>query len=115
DRSQFVVGKDLAATSGAVVYRDEVLELLQYRPATVSVHAVPVVVVPPQINKYYFMDLAPGRSLIEYAVGQGLQVFAISWRNPTKEHRYWDLDTYGASIIAALDAIQQITRSQQVS
>ncbi len=115
DRSQFVVGTDLAVTPGAVVYRDEVLELLQYRPATQSVHAVPVVVVPPQINKYYFMDLAPGRSLIEYAVGQGLQVFAISWRNPTKENRDWNLDTYGASIIAALDAIQQITRSEQVS
>jgi polyhydroxyalkanoate synthase len=115
DRAQFVVGKDLAVTSGVVVYRDEVLELLQYRPATPSVHAVPVVVVPPQINKYYFMDLAPGRSLIEYAVGQGLQVFAISWRNPTKEHRDWNLDTYGASIIVALDAIQQITRSKQVS
>jgi polyhydroxyalkanoate synthase subunit PhaC len=79
------------------------------------VHTVPVVVVPPQINKYYFMDLAPGRSLIEYAVGQGLQVFAISWRNPTQDQRDWNLDTYGAAIIAALNAIQEITHSNQVS
>jgi polyhydroxyalkanoate synthase subunit PhaC len=115
DRTQFVVGRDLAVTAGSVVHRDDVLELLQYRPTTPTVHAVPVVVIPPQINKYYFMDLAPGRSLIEYAVGQGLQVFAISWRNPTRAHRAWNLDTYAAAIIAALDAVQQITRAKQVS
>ena len=78
DRSEFVVGKDVAVTPGAVVYRNEVLELLQYRPQTTSVHPIPVVVVPPQINKYYFMDLSPARSLTEYALQQGLQFFAIS-------------------------------------
>ncbi|MDQ6782054.1 MAG: alpha/beta fold hydrolase [Actinomycetota bacterium] len=115
DRSAYTVGQDLAATPGAVVYRDQVLELLQYRPATAQVRRIPIVVVPPQINKYYFMDLAPGRSLIEFAVGQGQQVFAISWRNPTKEHSDWDLDTYAASILAALDAVCAITRSEQVN
>ena len=72
DRSEFVVGEDVAVTPGAVVYRNEVLELLQYRPQTTSVHPIPVVVVPPQINKYYFMDLSPARSLTEYALQQGL-------------------------------------------
>jgi polyhydroxyalkanoate synthase len=115
DRGAFTVGRDLAATPGAVVYRDEVLELLQYRPSTEQVRGIPVVVVPPQINKYYFMDLAPGRSLIEFAVGQGQQVFAISWRNPTVAQREWNLDTYAAAIIAALDAIAEITRSEQVN
>jgi polyhydroxyalkanoate synthase subunit PhaC len=114
DRSEFVVGKDVAATPGAVVYRDDVLELLQYRPQTASVHPIPVVIVPPQINKYYFMDIAPGRSLTEYALQRGLQVFAISWRNPGKDHRDWDLDTYGHAIISALDAAQEITTSDQV-
>ncbi|MCW2721543.1 alpha/beta fold hydrolase [Pseudonocardia sp.] len=115
DRSAFTVGRDLAATPGAVVHRDEVLELLQYRPVTGTVRSVPIVVVPPQINKYYFMDLAPGRSLIEFAVGQGQQVFAISWRNPTSEQRDWDLDTYAGAIISALDVIADITRSEQVN
>jgi polyhydroxyalkanoate synthase len=114
DRSQLVVGEDLAVTPGAVVHRDDVLELMQYRPQTGEVHEVPVVVVPPQINKYYFMDLAPGRSLVEYAVSQGLQVFTISWRNPTTEHRDWDLDTYARAIIDALDAAAAITGSEQV-
>ena len=115
DRSEFVVGKDVAVTPGAVVYRNEVLELLQYRPQTTSVHPIPVVVVPPQINKYYFMDLSPARSLTEYALQQGLQFFAISWRNPRKEQRDWDLDTYGQAIISALDAVQEITASDQVN
>jgi polyhydroxyalkanoate synthase subunit PhaC len=111
----FTVGVDLAVTPGAVVYRDEVLELLQYRPATPQVRQIPVVVVPPQINKFYFMDLAPGRSLIEYAVSQGQQVFAISWRNPSREQRNWDLDTYGAAILRALDAVASVTGSEQVN
>ena len=115
DRSQFVLGKNVAATPGAVVYRNEVLELLQYTPQTTSVHRTPVVVVPPQINKFYFMDISPGRSLIEFSLQQGLQVFAISWRNPTKEHRDWDLNTYGDAIISALDAVQTITKSDKVN
>ncbi len=110
----FEVGVDLAVTPGAVVYRDEVLELMQYKPVTGQVREIPVLVVPPQINKYYFMDLAPGRSLIEFAVAQGQQVFAISWRNPTREHAHWNLDTYGAAILDALDAVAAITGSDQV-
>ena len=114
DRSQFVVGKDVAVTPGAVVFRSEVLEVLQYGPQTPTVHQIPVVVVPPQINKYYFMDLSPGRSLTEYSLRQGLQFFAISWCNPHKEQRDWNLDTYGHAIISALDAVQDITGSGQV-
>jgi polyhydroxyalkanoate synthase len=115
DRGAFVVGEDLAVSRGAVVHRDEVLELLQYAPVTEQVRKTPVVVVPPQINKFYFMDLAPGRSLIEYAVGRGQQVFAISWRNPTEEQCDWDLDTYDSAILAALDVVRDITRCPQVN
>ena len=114
DRSEFVVGKDVAATAGAVVFRSEILEVLQYSPQTPTVHQIPVVVVPPQINKYYFMDISPGRSLTEFALQRGVQFFAISWRNPTGENRDWDLDTYGRAIIDALDAVQEITGSDQV-
>ena len=94
DRSAFVVGRDLAVTPGAVVFRNEVCELLQYTPATETVHDLPMVMVPPQINKYYFMDLAPGRSFVEFALKQGIQMFTISWRNPTEEHSEWGLSTY---------------------
>ena len=87
-----------AATSpsrpGAVVYRSEVLELIQYRPTTPRCASRPVVIVPPQVNKYYFLDLAPGRSFVEHAVAQGHQtVFTISWRNPTAEQHDWSTST----------------------
>ena len=69
----------------------------------------PLLVVPPVINKYYIVDLAPGRSLVEYLVSTGQQVFMISWRNPDVRHRDWDLDTYGEAILAALAAARDIT------
>src|ERR1700729_3255442 len=91
----FQVGANLAVTPGAVVLRTEVFELIQYRPATPAVRQVPLLIVPPTINKFYVTDLAPGRSLAEYLVGSGLQVFMISWRNPDARHAAWDFDTYG--------------------
>ncbi len=110
----FIVGETVAATPGAVVYRSEVFELIQYTPQTEKVHTIPLLLVPPVINKFYIMDIAPGRSLIEYFVGQGHQVFAISWRNPTAEHRSWGVDTYGAAILDALGAVEKISGSDSV-
>ncbi len=98
DPGAFEVGRDLGITPGAVVHRSEVCELLQFAPTTPTVFSTPVVLVPPQVNKYYFMDMAPGRSLVEYAVQQGFPMFAISWRNPTAEHRDWSLDTYVGAV-----------------
>jgi poly(3-hydroxyalkanoate) synthetase len=72
---------------------------------------VPLLMVPPVINKFYIMDIAPGRSMIEYFLRQGHQVFAISWRNPTAEHRSCGCDTYGAAILEALEAVETITGS----
>jgi polyhydroxyalkanoate synthase len=115
DPDAFHVGKELAVTPGAVVFRNDVCELLQYAPMTEAVHTTPMVLVPPQINKYYFMDLAPGRSFVEYAVRQGLQMFLVSWRNPTVEHRHWNLDTYVAGVKEALHAVTEITGSPQVN
>jgi polyhydroxyalkanoate synthase len=115
DKSAFEVGKNLAVSPGAVVFRSEVLELIQYTPATADVYARPLVIVPPQINKFYLLDLAPGKSLIEYAVASGLQVFAISWRNPTPAQRDWGLDTYVAAIVDAIDTTCEITGSPDVN
>jgi polyhydroxyalkanoate synthase len=115
DRGAFTVGENLALTPGAVVYRDEVCELIQYTPSTPQVRIRPVVMVPPQINKFYFMDLAPQRSFIEYAVAKGLTFFAVSWRNPTAGQGSWNLDTYGEAVVSAIDAAREITGSDSVN
>ena len=111
----FEVGVDLAVTPGSVVLRTPVFELIQYRPATTVVRQVPLVIVPPVINKFYVMDLAPGRSMAEYLVGRGLQVFMISWRNPDARHAKWDLGTYGQAILDAMGAAARITGSEQAA
>ena len=108
----FTVGEDLAVTPGAVVYRNDVFELIQYTPRTEKVWTVPLLMVPPVINKFYILDIAPGRSMVEYLLDQGQQVFAISWRNPTAAQRSWGCDKYGGAILDALDAIQKVTGSQ---
>ncbi len=111
--SAFEVGETLAVTSGAVVQRTAMFELIQYTPQTDRVRTLPLLIVPPVINKYYAIDLAPGRSLIEYLVSQGQQVFVISWRNPDARHRTWGIDSYGQAILDALDAVLQIADVEQ--
>jgi polyhydroxyalkanoate synthase len=111
----FQVGKDLACTPGAVVFRTEVCELIQYEPTTETVHRIPLLMIPPMINKYYITDLAPGRSMLEFFVAQGYQVFVVSWRNPGKEARHWNLDTYGDAVAEALGAIRSITKAPKVN
>ena len=108
----FTVGEDLAATPGEVVYRNEVFELIQYTPQTEKVWTVPLLMVPPVINKFYILDIASGRSMVEYLLRQGHQVFAISWRNPTAAQRSWGCDTYGGAIVDALDTIRSVTGSE---
>ena len=111
----FEIGKDLAVTPGAVVARTDVFELIQYQPATETVHRFPLLVVPPMINKYYIADLAPGRSMLEFFVAQGYQVFVISWRNPGKRHSRWDLNTYGEAVAESLGAACEITQAPKAS
>ncbi len=117
DRKQFTVGKDLAATPGAVVYRDEMFELLQYTPTTPKVRAIPVLMVPPQINRHYILDLAPGRSLVEFAVSQGIQVFMLVWRNPSslRGDGKWGLDDYIAAGERAAGVVKKIARTDQLN
>jgi len=114
DTSKFKVGEDLAATPGAVVYRDETLELLQYQPQTAKVHGTPLFIVPPQINKFYVWDLAPGRSLVEYLVQQGHQVFVVSWFNPDEAQAEWGLETYVMALERAMGVTRQIAAAEQV-
>ncbi|MGZ4541305.1 MAG: PHA/PHB synthase family protein [Blastococcus sp.] len=115
DRSAFTVGTDLGLSPGAVVHRDEVIELIQYTPTTARVRQRPVVIVPPPIGRFYFLDLQPGRSLVEYAVSRGLQVFMISWRNPTKEQADWGLETYAQRVVDAIGVAAGITGSPDVT
>jgi len=115
DREALQVGRDLALTPGSVVHRDEVAELIQYTPTTDTVHERPVLVVPPPIGRFYFLDLRPGRSFIEYSVSRGLQTFLLSWRNPGKDQADWDLDTYAARVLRAIDAVREITGSDDVN
>jgi polyhydroxyalkanoate synthase len=114
DTSRFEVGGNLAVTPGSVVLRNEVLELIHYQPQTPQVRETPLLVVPPTINKYYILDLAPGRSLIEYLVAQGQQVFAVSWRNPDQEQGHFDLDTYARAISEAREAVAEISQADSV-
>jgi len=109
DTTGFVLGENIAATPGAVVFQNDVLELIQYQPQTDEVHEVPVLVVPPTINKYYAIDLAPGRSLVEHSIQEGRQMFVISWRNPDARHADWDVDTYVGAILETLDVVEEIT------
>jgi polyhydroxyalkanoate synthase len=114
DVSKFKVGENVATTPGDVVYRSDQLELIQYRALTASVQGTPLFIVPPQINKYYVWDLAPGRSLIEFLVGQGHTVFVVSWFNPTAAQSDWGLQTYVLALEAAMGAAREITRSSQL-
>lgn len=109
------VGKDLAVTPGGVISRDEVAEIIQYTATTSHVYARPTLIVPPPIGRYYFLDLAPGRSFAEYSVSRGIQTFMLSWRNPTRDQADWSIDTYAQRILSAVDEVRQTTGSKDVN
>ena len=115
DKRAFKVGENICITPGAVVFRNEVLELIQYQPTTPEVHARPQVIVPPQINKFYVFDLAPGRSLVEYLLESRFQTFVVSWRNPGAQQRDWSMSDYVAALLDAIDAVREITGAEDVN
>ena len=116
DKSGFTLGEDLAATPGKVVFRNDLIELIQYAPQTETVFETPIVLSPPWINKYYVMDLAPGKSFAEWAITHGHTVFAISYRNPDESMRDLGMEDYMRNgLLAALEAIGEITGADEVN
>lgn len=114
DPQAFRLGANIAATPGAVIYRDEICELIHYTPHTERVDASPILLVGPQINKYYVFDLTRENSLVRYALNSGQQVFAISWRNPTAAQRRWGLADYVEAVEQAIEIVWRVGDGQPV-
>lgn len=116
DESVFEVGKNVATTEGAVVYENDIFQLLEYKPLTEKVHERPFLLVPPCINKFYILDLQPDNSLIRYAVSQGHRTFVISWRNPDASCAYLTWDDYiERAVIEAIGVVQEIAGAAQIN
>ena len=115
DKSKFKVGENIAISEGDVIYREEILELIQYKPKTEKVFARPVFIVPPQINKFYAWDLAPKRSAVEFLVSQGYTVFLVSWRNPGEEHADWGMDEYIAGLDRASEVACEVSKAKELN
>jgi polyhydroxyalkanoate synthase subunit PhaC len=115
DASSFKLGGNVATTPGAVVFRNDLLEVIQYQPTTPEVRKRPLVVTPPQINKFYSLDLSPDKSLVQFLLKSGIQVFCVSWRNPTPRERNWGLDTYVVALDEGTDAVRDIAGFDDVT
>jgi len=115
DKRPFKVGENLAISHGSVVWKNEMLELIQYAPTTEKVYKTPILIIPPQINKFYAMDLTPMTSMVQFLLAMEQQTFVISWRNPRKEHRNWGLSDYIDSLIQATEVIRKITKSPKIN
>jgi polyhydroxyalkanoate synthase len=116
DTTAFELGENIAVTPGKVVYRNELIELIQYEPKAEQVYEVPILFIPPWINKYYILDLQPKNSMVNYLLEEGFQVFMISWKNPDasmEETKFEDYMTKG--LLAAAEAVKDITGSEQIN
>ncbi|AVO47965.1 class I poly(R)-hydroxyalkanoic acid synthase [Melaminivora suipulveris] len=116
DTSGFEVGRNVATSEGAVVFENELFQLIEYKPLTAKIHERPFLMVPPCINKYYILDLQPGNSLIRYAVSQGQRTFVVSWRNPDESlaHKTWD-DYIGDAVLKAIEVVADIAETPQIN
>ena len=95
--------------------RGDIMGGIHYTPPTAQGEARPLMVIPPQVNKYYALDLAPGRSMYEYLIKHGIQLYGVSWRNPTAKERDWNFDTYAEAALRAIDVTRSVSRSPDVN
>jgi len=116
DESVFEVGKNLATTSGSVVYENELIQLIQYSPATKNVHEIPLLIIPPWINKFYILDIEPKKSFVKYLVELGVTVYMISWKNPTAKMGGLTFDDYVKSgALKAIEVVQNISSVKKIN
>ena len=116
DKDAFVLGQNIATTPGKVVFRNRMLELIQYSPTTETVHETPLLIFPPWINKFYVMDLKPGNSLVKWIVDQGFTLFVVSWVNPDASFADVDMDSYIAEgYLTAFDQVRALTGQEQIN
>lgn len=120
DESAFTIGENIAATEGAVIFENELFQLIQYKPLTEKVKKIPLLMVPPCINKYYILDLQADNSFVRHAVESGVEVFLISWRNPTEHdtdgiaNKTWD-DYIKDGILKSISIIKELTRQSKIN
>jgi polyhydroxyalkanoate synthase subunit PhaC len=115
NKAPFKIGENIVTSKGSVVFRNEMMELIQYAPTTDKVYPVPMLTIPPQINKMYINDLTPDKSIVKWQLDNGIQPFMISWRNPQEEHGVWGMAEYVACCIEAIDAVCEITGSDKIN
>ena len=115
DSRPFKVGENLATSKGAVVFKNEMLEVIQYQPQTDQVYKIPLMVIPPQINKFYALDLEPNKSLVRFLTKMGYQVFVVSWRNPNRQNAHWGLEKYVEGLFEASEAVLKISGSERLN
>ena len=115
DGRAFKVGENLATSPGAVVFQNEMLEVIQYSPKTDQVYKIPLMVIPPQINKFYALDLEPNKSLVRFLTKMGYQVFVVSWRNPNRQNAHWGLEKYVEGLFEASEAVLKISGSERLN
>ncbi len=116
NQNAFNVGIDLATTPGKVVFRNELVELLHYTPTTKNTYAIPLLILPPFINKYYILDMKPENSMIKWLVSKGFSVFVASWKNPTADYATYSFNDYiDKGLIAAINAITKMTKQKKIS